>query len=104
MGIKGSRQSFSMIGISGAPQEPGVFVLWDGDEIIYIGRTVGRLATIKSVLTDHCLGVCGQCTQRATHYAWEQASNPGSREMELLHEFDEQHGRPPRCQSAANKG
>jgi hypothetical protein len=99
MPVKGPRHDFSPFGLSGAPQEAGVFALWDGEELIYVGRTLGRYATIKSVLTDHCLGDYGTCTQRATHYSAEVSLDGGRRERELLHEFGEMYGRLPRCQT-----
>lgn len=77
--------------------------MWDGEEVIYVGRTLGRYATIRSVLTDHCLGVFGECTQRATHYSAEVSLYGGRRESELLHEFGELHGRLPRCQTQAGR-
>jgi hypothetical protein len=101
MPIKGQRHPFSTIGISGSPHEPGVFALWDGDEMIYVGHTIGRHATLKSVLSDHCLGVFGECTQGATHYSTEVSLDGARREDELLYEFCVIHGRLPRCQTPA---
>ena len=95
--IKSPRFVFSTIGISSAPQVSGVYVLWDGDELIYIGRTVGRFSTIKSVLGDHCSGFLGLCTQRATHYGFEITQMAASRERDLLEQFEEAHKRLPRC-------
>jgi hypothetical protein len=98
--IKSPRFVFSTLGISSAPQESGVLVLWDGDEVIYIGRTVGRFSTIKSVLTDHCAGFFGPCTAQATHYGFEVTQGAGLRERDLIEEFQEAHKRLPRCHSS----
>jgi hypothetical protein len=90
------RHAFTRLGIAKAPAEQGVFCLWEGDEVIYIGRATGN-ATIKSCLDNHYAGDYGACTQGATQYTWEASLYPASRQAELLEEFTSVHRRPPRC-------
>ncbi len=77
----------------------GVYVLWDGDEVIYIGRT-GSSRDIRSCLLDHLEGARGSCTRAATHYSWEITLWDSARETELLALFAREHRRDPRCQQA----
>jgi hypothetical protein len=85
--------------VSGAPPDPGVFALWEKNELIYYGRALGQATTIQSRLREHLEGTA-LCTSRATHYGWEIASNPRTREAELLREYERSHGRLPRCNAA----
>ena len=97
------RFEFSPDEISSVPEEEGVYVLFDADEIIYIGRAVGRFLTLRRCLSDHGVGVFGDCTRRASHFAWEAAKSPIARETELLHEFQRTSGRLPRCQEGRRR-
>jgi hypothetical protein len=99
MPIASPRYAFNATMVAGAPPDPGVFALWEHDEIIYYGRALGARASIQSSLREHLEG--GGCTSRATHYGWEIAANPGAREAELLREFERSHGRLPRCNAKA---
>ena len=85
------RYRFTRIVIAGAPQDAGVYALWDGEELIYYGR-----GTIRSRLMDHHHGRVDPQTQRATHYSWELCKDPETREAELLREHERLFGRPPR--------
>jgi hypothetical protein len=91
----GRRFRFSRVVIGGAPSEPGVYTLWQREEVIYYGRAHGE-ATIRSRLLEHLdAGV------EATHYAWEISREPAARESELLREFRQAFGRLPRLNQAA---
>ena len=81
--------------VAGAPNDPGVYALWENDELIYYGHARGESVTIQSCLQKH-LGGEG-CTSRATHYGWEISANPPVREAELLREFQRANKRLPRC-------
>jgi hypothetical protein len=100
MPIASPRYAFNATMVSGAPPDPGVFALWEREELIYYGRALGQGTTIQSRLREHLQGGDG-CTSRATHYGWEISSNPRSREGELLREFETSHGRLPRCNAKA---
>jgi excinuclease UvrABC nuclease subunit len=86
--------------IAGAPEEPGVYALWEDGEIIYIGHAPGRGATIRSRLVDHFAGTVSPCTRRASHYSWEISLRPTVREGELLEEYRSANTRLPRCNAA----
>jgi hypothetical protein len=103
MPISSPRYAFTATMISGAPPDPGVFALWENDELIYYGRALGEGATIQSRLRDHLEGGNG-CTAAATHYGWEITSNPRAREVELLREYQQSHGRLPRCNDRGASG
>ena len=85
--------------ISGAPGDPGVYALWDKDELIFIGRADGHGATIQSMLMEHYGGKIEPTS--ATHYSWELSRNPAAREAELLRNFEARYQRRPRHNKAA---
>jgi hypothetical protein len=94
------RYRFTRIVISGAPDDAGVYTLWDGEEVVYYGRAEGRRAdadcTIRSCLLDHYYNGA----QKPTHYSWEVCSEPAVREAELLAAHQQAYGRPPRLNAA----
>jgi hypothetical protein len=100
MPIASPRYAFTAVMVGGAPPDPGVFALWENDELIYYGRALGQGATIQSRLREH-LEAGESCTSPATHYGWEITSNPRAREAELLREYERAHGRLPRCNARA---
>lgn len=100
MPIASPRYAFTATMVGGAPPDPGVFALWEEDELIYYGRALGGGATIQSCLVEH-LARADPCTAGATHYGWEITSNPRARELELLREHERSHGRLPRCNARA---
>ena len=90
------RYRFTRVVIAGAPQDPGVYALWDGEEVIYYGRGM-----IRARLMDHFHGRLVPLTRRATHYGWEICKDPAAREAELLEEHQRMFGKPPRLNRAA---
>jgi hypothetical protein len=88
------RYKFRRIVIAGAPDEPGVYALWQGEELIYYGRAFDG-ATIRSRLMEHYHGKL-----EVTHYSWEMSREPIAREGQLLREYLETFGRLPRLNSA----
>lgn len=66
--------------VAAAPDTPGVYELWDGDELICIGCTHG--GTLRQELVHRLL----EHDARATHFAWEITFAPEERERELLAE------------------
>jgi hypothetical protein len=93
------RYPFTRSMIELAPDVPGLYGLFEGDDLIYLGKTVegaAKAATIRACLLQHQSGALGDCTRKATTYTWEIAIWPGQREAQIL------QGRlPPRCQSDA---
>src|SRR5687767_15150104 len=103
MSAQGQRHAFTSRGIADAPHEAGVFILWDREEAIYIGRTGGTITTIHAALADHLAGAYGNCTQFATHFSFEVLAQPAPREQALMEEFGSQNSRLPRCQSVVRR-
>jgi hypothetical protein len=101
MTVDGTRYPFASFAIAGAPDEAGIYVLWEGKELVYVGAAIGGQITIRSRLGEHLAGVrsCGQC--RPTHYSWELARNALVRESEFLRQYRAAYSRLPRCNSAA---
>lgn len=91
------RYRFTRIVISGAPDDAGVYSLWDGDEVVYYGRSDGNGSTIRSRLLDHYY----EGASRPTHYNWEVCKDPVAREAELLREHERRFGRLPRNNKVA---
>jgi hypothetical protein len=92
-----TRYSFTEEMIAGAPRGPGVYALWNGDTLIYIGNASGTGATIHSRLLSHLAGGACGCSREATHYSWEIAPHPGLRELEMLQEHRAASGELPYC-------
>ncbi len=85
--------------VSGAPDEPGVYMLLEEEEVIYYGCAV-HCSTIQSALYEILQRVRdgdGGCLQRVTRYSWEITHRPRLREAELLREHEQAHQHPPRC-------
>src|SRR5688572_33507788 len=96
MPIASPRYAFTQTMVSGAPNDPGVFVLWEDDELIYYGHARGGSMTIQSCLREHLARTLA-CTEKATHYGREISANPPAREAELLREFERANRKLPRC-------
>lgn len=95
------RYRFTRIVISGAPEEAGVYALWDADELVYYGRADGRNQGGGSTIRSRLLAHYYEGRKRPTHYSWEVCTDPTAREAELLEEHARAFGRPPRENEAA---
>ncbi len=91
------RYSFIPAAIKNAPEHEGVFGIFRGPELIFLGHTDTLYGTIKAALTGHFEGLCGDCTMDATRYAWEVVASPRARLLNLLQQFQARHQRAPRC-------
>lgn len=99
MPIANRHWSFKPLVISGAPEEPGVYALLEGDEIVYYGCAMYG-STIQTALHELLLRVqagAAGCLQGVNHYTWEISYRPRLREAELLREYEQAHQHPPRC-------
>jgi hypothetical protein len=65
-----------------APDTPGVYELWDDDEVLCLRGTHER--TLREALVHELLETRG----RATHFSWEITFHPDARERELRHELE----------------
>lgn len=63
------------------PDTPGVYELWDDDELMYVGATRDSL---RRELVERLL----EHESDATHFSWEITYEPEARERELLAELD----------------
>ena len=98
MPISGKSYNFGEVNIDKAPAEHGVYVLYGGSPIIYIGQASGEDVTIQSRLQSHHRGDEGPCSKRATTYRREVTAATDVREHELIEEYKEQHnGTLPPC-------
>jgi len=75
-----------------------VYLLWEGDEMIYVGSTRGDVS-IRSRLQDHYARRIQP--HDASHFSWEITSLASEREAELLEEFRIANSRFPRCNAAS---
>ena len=91
------RYPFNRLIIEDAPEHAGVYGLFEGEELIYLG--VGH--SIRDCLRRHQDGALGECTMNATRYTWEITVWPAFRESEILAGFQQQIGVVPRCQGKA---
>ncbi|HET7362194.1 MAG TPA: hypothetical protein VFJ70_01345 [Burkholderiales bacterium] len=66
--------------VAAAPDTPGVFELWDDDELLHLGATRDSL---RKELMHELL----ERESRATHFSWEISFDPAARERELLAEL-----------------
>jgi hypothetical protein len=99
MPIEQPRYKLTRAIVAGAPEGSGIYALWEGDEMVYVGRANGmsiRDALLRHLDKGHC-----PCTVGATHYTWELSLRPATREVEVLEEFQRRHRRLPRCNDAA---
>jgi hypothetical protein len=104
MPVAGPRYAFIPSFIRTAPNEAGVYSLWEGSELIYYGKAEGGTATIQSCLMYHFLGHSGVCTRHASHYSWEVNRKPADLEAELLKEHEAAFNRLPRCNAHSVNG
>ena len=99
MPISSRRWTFNPLVLSGAPQEPGVYALYENDEVVYYGCAL-QGSTIHSALHEILerveAGSAG-CLQNVNRYTWEINYRPRLREAELLREFEQAHEHRPRC-------
>ncbi len=99
MPIDEPKYKFARSLIAGAPEGSGLYALWEGGEMIYIGRANGT--TIRQALLRHLEKKYCPCSAHATHYTWELSLRPATRELEVLRDFEARHQRLPRCNEVA---
>jgi hypothetical protein len=93
MAIRGPKWLIIAALVTMSPDTPGVFELWEDDELVFVGST--HDSTLRHQLVHDLL----ESGREATHFSWEITYNPDGRERELLAEFEQQHHRPPRLNS-----
>ena len=86
MPLYGKAYRFTRENVDNAPETGGVYGLYYGEELIYVGSAAGHTATLRSRLQDHLSGRRGACTQHATCYKREITASGAARAKELLAE------------------
>lgn len=78
------RYPFNEAVISAVPEEAGVYSLYFGSDLIYIGAARGRshAETLKSQLLAHAMGEIQPAI--ATHFKWEVTHEPEKRLAAML--------------------
>jgi hypothetical protein len=93
-----ARYPFNRRMLEGAPDESGVYALFEDDELVYVGAAHDGM-TIRACLLLHQDGSGGACTSKATAYAWEITRWANARSTEILADFFRLTRKDPRCQS-----
>lgn len=95
--VKGRIHKMTEIG-SFYLEYPGVYALYEGEELIYIGSSTEQ--TVKDRLKDHESGKEGLCTQQATLFCAERVlppNDPMEKEEDLLERYKLRHKHLPKC-------
>lgn len=90
------RQPFSAWRIAGAADCPGVYVLWEGEELVYVGRAASGM---RKRLMEHYARHAKPWD--ATHFGLLACERPVEREAELLRSARRAFGRLPRYNASA---
>lgn len=69
----GEHVPFDAHGVADAPASPGVYLLYRGHRLIYIGLAAAG-ATIRECLRRHLRGEEGPCTYAATEFDYETSA------------------------------
>jgi hypothetical protein len=71
----GEHVAFHGRSVAQAPEAPGVYLLYRGHRLVYIGLAAAG-ATIRRSLRQHLRGEGGPCTQSATEFDYEASAEP----------------------------
>src|SRR5581483_8314071 len=97
-----TKYPFSETYIGQAPDDAGVYWLWRGPDLIYVGMTADG-TTIRSRLRDHFYGRSCACSSEATHYLWHLAQRPAERRAQILKALELTDRMPPCNRHAENR-
>lgn len=100
MPIASPRYPFTSAAIQGAPDDPGVYALYQGEELVFYGLALGS-GSIQTRLVAHYAGLIEP--SNATHYAWEIARDPETRLAVLLQEYRYAFNRSPRFNNTQSR-
>ena len=90
------RYPFAGYAIESAPEDPGVYVLWEGTEITRVGLATSPNGGIKTELLD-LFTKRKECPCSPTHYSWVLSGDPVTLASSLLREHSRDFVRLPRC-------
>jgi hypothetical protein len=91
-----SRQPFSAWSVAGVGDGAGVYVLWQGDEIVYVARASSGM---RPRLMEHYTRQAKPWD--ATHFGVVACDSPAQREAEMLRAVQRTLGRLPRYNASA---
>ena len=77
--------------VNRAPRKRGVYALYDDQNLIFLGKALGKTDTIRSKLRSHL----GAAPEGATRYRREPTAEPTARLEELMKEHVAAHGKRP---------
>ena len=87
MGIRSPKWLVLAALVVASPDTPGVYELWDDEELLRIGIADKR-RTLREVLTRELL----EEQVAATHFRWEISFDPTTRQRELIAELEREDG------------
>jgi hypothetical protein len=93
------RYPFISTAVQHAPEDGGVYALFELDEVVYVGRAAEGDGGLRAVLLMHLRNLAAG--HPVTTYTWEISRAPESRERLLLEDFRRRHQRMPRWHPAA---
>jgi hypothetical protein len=85
--------------IGGTPRTQGVYGLWDGEELVYIGATERGVFLPEAL--ERALRLRREGVIRASHFTWEITITPRSWAAQLLRTYLDEHGVLPRYNRSA---
>jgi hypothetical protein len=86
--------------IRATPRTQGVFGLWDGEELVYIGTTERGVFLPEAL--ERPLKLKQQGLLSVSHFTWEITITPRSWSAELLRAYFNEHGVLPRYNRSAS--
>src|SRR3712207_6667968 len=78
--------AFTASMVADAPDTAGVYALWDGDELLYIGHADGGDDTLRSRLAAHLVRPPAH-GRAPSHYSWEICRDARTRVLEARAEL-----------------
>jgi hypothetical protein len=93
------RYPFTLAAVTHAPEDAGVFLLWEGAELTRIGLAPSPQGGIRLELMA-ILEKRAYCPCSPTHYSWLLARDPITAASELLREHGQSSVELPRCNRA----
>ena len=95
--ITGTSKIFNKNNVDNAPARRGVYALYRGTELLYIGRGGTSTSNIRTRLQAHLAGKEGSCTKRANRFKTVITASPKTRERSLLQKYLDKYGELPPC-------
>ncbi len=94
----GERIPFNTSTVADAPEVAALYELWVDDDLIYIGMSEGgKDSNLHTRLYRHLMGLEGPCTQKATHFMYDQNNNARDVENIMIDLYEGHFGKKPEC-------